>query len=178
MSETAMNKNLLQIEQLRGGYSEVDIIHGIDLNVAPGAIVTIAGTNGAGKSTLVKAQLGLAVGGQRHGDGDHLRPLAGGAFALGGMQNNGTRWRGWLAGRLVRVRHKARPPGCPVARYPGRSGWRCHAGCGGFSGSGQGDASGRRPGVRRGQRRRCRGWRHGRKRSGPQPRSRAGGYWI
>ncbi len=45
--------NLLQIAQLRGGYSEVDIIHGIDLAVAPGEIVTIAGTNGAGKSTLV-----------------------------------------------------------------------------------------------------------------------------
>ena len=43
--------NLLQIAQLRGGYSEVDIIHGIDLAVAPGEIVTIAGTNGAGKST-------------------------------------------------------------------------------------------------------------------------------
>ena len=29
------------------------------------------------------AALPLAVGGQRHGDGDHLRALAGGAFALG-----------------------------------------------------------------------------------------------
>ncbi|MDP9899994.1 ABC transporter ATP-binding protein [Variovorax ginsengisoli] len=51
--------NLLQIAQLRGGYSDVDIIHGIDLAVAPGEIVTIAGTNGAGKSTVVKALLGL-----------------------------------------------------------------------------------------------------------------------
>jgi len=50
--------NLLQIAQLRGGYSEVDIIHGIDLAVAPGEIVTIAGTNGAGKSTLVNILAG------------------------------------------------------------------------------------------------------------------------
>ena len=50
---------LLELKQLRGGYSEVDIIHGIDLRVLPGEIVTIAGTNGAGKSTLVKALLGL-----------------------------------------------------------------------------------------------------------------------
>lgn len=51
--------NLLELKQLRGGYSEVDIIHGIDLRVKAGEIVTIAGTNGAGKSTLVKALLGL-----------------------------------------------------------------------------------------------------------------------
>ena len=51
--------DLLALKQVRGGYSEVDIIHGIDLRVQPGEIVTIAGTNGAGKSTLVKALLGL-----------------------------------------------------------------------------------------------------------------------
>jgi ABC-type branched-subunit amino acid transport system ATPase component len=51
--------SLLTLNGLRGGYSEVDIIKGIDLHVAPGEIVTIAGTNGAGKSTLVKALLGL-----------------------------------------------------------------------------------------------------------------------
>ena len=54
-----MSGSLLEIRALRGGYSEVDIIQGIDLTVAPGQIVTIAGTNGAGKSTLVKALLGL-----------------------------------------------------------------------------------------------------------------------
>lgn len=51
--------NLLELQALRGGYTEVDIIHGIDLSVGSGEIVTIAGTNGAGKSTLVKALLGL-----------------------------------------------------------------------------------------------------------------------
>ncbi len=51
--------NLLTLKGLGGGYSEVDIIQGIDLDVCRGEIVTIAGTNGAGKSTLVKALLGL-----------------------------------------------------------------------------------------------------------------------
>ncbi|MDB5893688.1 MAG: Monosaccharide-transporting ATPase [Rhodoferax sp.] len=51
--------SLLELQKLRGGYTEVDIIHGIDLSVGAGEIVTIAGTNGAGKSTLVKALLGL-----------------------------------------------------------------------------------------------------------------------
>lgn len=54
-----MSSPLLEIRQLRGGYSEVDIIQDIDLQVGSGQIVTIAGTNGAGKSTLVKALLGL-----------------------------------------------------------------------------------------------------------------------
>ena len=51
--------SLLSLKALSGGYSEVDIIHDISLEVQRGEIVTIAGTNGAGKSTLVKAVLGL-----------------------------------------------------------------------------------------------------------------------
>lgn len=50
---------LLSVRELRGGYGEADIIHGIDLTVDEREIVTIAGTNGAGKSTLSKAILGL-----------------------------------------------------------------------------------------------------------------------
>ena len=78
MSESNNKNNLLQIEQLRGGYSDVDIIHGIDLAVAPGQIVTIAGTNGAGTSTLVKALLGLLprVTGSIHLDGRDITKLS------------------------------------------------------------------------------------------------------
>jgi branched-chain amino acid transport system ATP-binding protein len=50
---------ILQTSALAGGYTDVDIIHGIDLDVFPEEIVTIAGTNGAGKSTFLKAVLGL-----------------------------------------------------------------------------------------------------------------------
>lgn len=50
---------VLTIEGLAGGYTDVDIIHGIDLLVNKQEIVTIAGTNGAGKSTFLKALLGL-----------------------------------------------------------------------------------------------------------------------
>ena len=64
--------SLLKLSGIRGGYSEVDIIHGVDLEVNTGEIVTIAGTNGAGKSTLVKALLGLL-------------PRVEGAIALDGM---------------------------------------------------------------------------------------------
>lgn len=50
---------LLVIEDLRGGYGEVDILNGVDLSLEPGEILTVAGTNGAGKSTLAKAVVGL-----------------------------------------------------------------------------------------------------------------------
>lgn len=54
-----LEMTLLKIETLRGGYSEVDILKGVDLEVQAGEIVTVVGTNGAGKSTLIKAVMGL-----------------------------------------------------------------------------------------------------------------------
>ena len=50
---------MLTIESLAGGYGEVNILNGIDLTLAAGEILTVAGTNGAGKSTLAKAVVGL-----------------------------------------------------------------------------------------------------------------------
>ncbi|WP_375458947.1 ABC transporter ATP-binding protein [uncultured Enterovirga sp.] len=50
---------LLEISDLHGGYGDSDILNGIDLEVRPAEIVTVAGTNGAGKSTLAKAIVGL-----------------------------------------------------------------------------------------------------------------------
>src|SRR5882757_11242225 len=50
---------VLSIVGLRGGYTEVEILKGVDLTLAQGRIVTVAGTNGAGKSTLAKAIVGL-----------------------------------------------------------------------------------------------------------------------
>ncbi|WP_114948372.1 ABC transporter ATP-binding protein [Microvirga calopogonii] len=50
---------LLEIDNVRGGYAEVDILNGISLSLQKGEILTVAGTNGAGKSTLAKAIVGL-----------------------------------------------------------------------------------------------------------------------
>ena len=50
---------LLQVQGLQGGYGATDIVHGIDLDLEPGEIVTIAGTNGSGKSTLLRGLFGL-----------------------------------------------------------------------------------------------------------------------
>ena len=51
---------VLETHELVAGYvPEVDILHGVDLRVADGEIVTIVGPNGAGKSTLVRSICGL-----------------------------------------------------------------------------------------------------------------------
>ena len=43
---------MLEVRGLRAGYGPMQVLHGIDLDVARGEIVAILGANGAGKSTL------------------------------------------------------------------------------------------------------------------------------
>lgn len=50
---------LLQVEGVRVGYQEVDILHGVSLSLEEGQIVSVIGPNGAGKSTLLKTIFGL-----------------------------------------------------------------------------------------------------------------------
>lgn len=51
---------ILETHDLVVGYvPEVDILHGVDVVVHQGEMVTLVGPNGAGKSTLVKAVVGL-----------------------------------------------------------------------------------------------------------------------
>jgi branched-chain amino acid transport system ATP-binding protein len=52
-------------------YSGVQVLFGIDLDVAPGEIVALLGTNGAGKSTLLRAIAGVTepIGGAIYVDG-------------------------------------------------------------------------------------------------------------
>ena len=48
----------LLVEDLSAGYGGAPIIHGIELRVGLGEVVSILGPNGAGKSTFVKALVG------------------------------------------------------------------------------------------------------------------------
>jgi branched-chain amino acid transport system ATP-binding protein len=50
---------LLTVEGLQVGYGKVEVLHGIDLVVAPGEIVALLGSNGAGKTTTLRALSGL-----------------------------------------------------------------------------------------------------------------------
>jgi branched-chain amino acid transport system ATP-binding protein len=51
--------NLLQVDTIKGGYGQADILHGVSLTVGSQEIVSIIGPNGAGKSTVMKAVFGL-----------------------------------------------------------------------------------------------------------------------
>src|SRR6185436_5922462 len=44
---------MIEIKDLHSGYGAVEVLHGIDLDVQDGRIVTVIGANGAGKTTLL-----------------------------------------------------------------------------------------------------------------------------
>lgn len=54
MSETA-----LEVQNLQAWYGESHILHGVDLHVGRGEVVTLLGRNGAGRTTTLRAILGL-----------------------------------------------------------------------------------------------------------------------
>ena len=50
---------MLDVSELRAAYGESEVLHGLDLRVAPGEIVAIMGRNGMGKTTLMKTLMGI-----------------------------------------------------------------------------------------------------------------------
>jgi branched-chain amino acid transport system ATP-binding protein len=72
-----MADTLLSITKLEVAYGEIPALHGIDLDVAKGEIVTLIGANGAGKTTTLRAISGLLE--PREGDivyrGESIRGL-------------------------------------------------------------------------------------------------------
>ena len=53
------NEVILEIKDLRVAYGKVEALHGVDLTIRCGEIVTVIGPNGAGKTTLLAALMGL-----------------------------------------------------------------------------------------------------------------------
>ena len=50
---------MLIVEQLRSGYTMIDVLHGVTLQVPTGSIIGVLGANGAGKTALLRAISGL-----------------------------------------------------------------------------------------------------------------------
>ncbi|MGH6914858.1 MAG: ABC transporter ATP-binding protein [Geminicoccales bacterium] len=49
---------LLDVEDLRAFYGEIQALHGVSFNVAPGGVTAVLGANGAGKTTTLRAVCG------------------------------------------------------------------------------------------------------------------------
>lgn len=54
-----MTTELLRIENLHAWYGESHILHGVNLSVQQGEVVTLLGRNGAGRTTTLRAIVGL-----------------------------------------------------------------------------------------------------------------------
>ncbi len=54
-----MSPPVLQVENLRGGYGQIQVLHGLDFHVDDGEVVVILGANGAGKTTTLRAVSGM-----------------------------------------------------------------------------------------------------------------------
>lgn len=74
---------MLEIERLRAGYGEVQILRDVSLKVEAGEMVTLVGSNGAGKSTLLNTICGI------------VRPTA------GRVRLDGTDITGWPSEAIV-----------------------------------------------------------------------------
>jgi len=54
-----MTTPALEIRDLHAWYGESHVLHGVDMAVQPGEVVTLLGRNGAGRTTTMRAVLGL-----------------------------------------------------------------------------------------------------------------------
>lgn len=50
--------NALEVRELHAYYGKSHVLHGVNLEVRPGEIISLLGRNGVGRSTLVKAVMG------------------------------------------------------------------------------------------------------------------------
>ena len=90
---------MFEVRNLSAAYGQSEVLHGIDLSVAPGEIVALVGRNGMGKSTLMRSMIGVmpARSGQITVDGvdvttlpSHRRVAAGLGYVPQGRQIFGT----------------------------------------------------------------------------------------
>jgi len=54
-----MTKPILDIERLQAWYGESHVLHGVDLSINEGEVVSLLGRNGSGRTTTLRSILGL-----------------------------------------------------------------------------------------------------------------------
>ncbi len=54
-----MKQDILTVTQLHAGYGDLEVLHGVDLSVREGDVVSVVGANGAGKTTLLSTIAGV-----------------------------------------------------------------------------------------------------------------------
>ena len=59
---------MLAISDLHVAYGQSEVLHGLNVSVAPNEIVAIMGRNGMGKTTLMKSLMGIVPTQERLGD--------------------------------------------------------------------------------------------------------------
>ena len=71
-------EDALRVRDLDAGYGDLQVLTGVDLDVASGEYVTVVGPNGAGKSTVMKSVFGLTthMGGTVEFAGEEIQGLA------------------------------------------------------------------------------------------------------
>jgi branched-chain amino acid transport system ATP-binding protein len=50
---------VLELRDIRAGYGQLEVLHGVSLAVSPGEFVAVLGANGAGKTTLLRTVAGF-----------------------------------------------------------------------------------------------------------------------
>ncbi|NEU13662.1 urea ABC transporter ATP-binding subunit UrtE [Methylobacterium sp. BTF04] len=68
---------MLAIRDLHSAYGQSEVLHGLDIAVAPGEIVAVMGRNGMGKTTLMKTLMGIVPikSGSINVDGEEVSTL-------------------------------------------------------------------------------------------------------
>jgi branched-chain amino acid transport system ATP-binding protein len=78
---------MLEVRGLRAGYGQVEVLRGVDLDIAEGEIVALLGSNGVGKTTFAATLSGLVRcrGGDVRFEGRDIRNLGPGAIVDRGL---------------------------------------------------------------------------------------------
>jgi ABC-type branched-subunit amino acid transport system ATPase component len=93
MAEAA---EFLRISNLHAWYGESHILHGVDLTVHKGEVVTLLGRNGAGRTTTIKSIVGLV--GKRTG-----------SITINGTESIGIRSPSWVSATAPKSAASLRP---------------------------------------------------------------------